>query len=67
VIILTLAVVLMSFDTVRQYGVSLFASAGVVGLAVGLAARPVLSKPDRRRADRDDPAHPHRGCGAGRE
>jgi len=43
VIILTLAVALMSFDTVRQYGVSLFASAGVVGLAVGLAARPLLS------------------------
>jgi small-conductance mechanosensitive channel len=43
VIIVTLAVLLMSFDTVRQYGVSLFASAGVVGLAVGLAARPLLS------------------------
>ncbi|WP_063800173.1 mechanosensitive ion channel family protein [Bradyrhizobium retamae] len=34
---------LMSFDAVRQYGVSLFASAGVAGLAVGLAARPLLS------------------------
>ncbi|MEH2520910.1 hypothetical protein V1279_006483 [Bradyrhizobium sp. AZCC 1610] len=32
-----------SFDAVRQYGVSLFASAGVAGLAVGLAARPLLS------------------------
>jgi small-conductance mechanosensitive channel len=28
---------------VRQYGVSLFASAGVAGLVAGLAARPVLS------------------------
>ncbi|ANW00853.1 mechanosensitive ion channel protein MscS [Bradyrhizobium icense] len=37
------AFVLMSFDAVRQYGVSLFASAGVAGLAVGLAARPLLS------------------------
>jgi small-conductance mechanosensitive channel len=33
----------MSFDAVRQYGVSLFASAGVAGLAIGLAARPLLS------------------------
>ena len=35
--------VLMTFEPVRQYGVSLFASAGVAGLVVGLAARPVLS------------------------
>jgi small-conductance mechanosensitive channel len=35
--------VLMSFDGVRQYGVSLFASAGVAGLAIGLAARSLLS------------------------
>jgi small-conductance mechanosensitive channel len=34
---------LMTFEPVRQYGVSLFASAGVAGLVVGLAARPVLS------------------------
>lgn len=34
---------LMSFDGVRQYGVSLFASAGVAGLALGLAARSLLS------------------------
>lgn len=33
----------MSFEQVRQYGVSLFASAGVAGLAIGLAARPLLS------------------------
>jgi small-conductance mechanosensitive channel len=38
-----IASALMSFDSVRQYGVSLFASAGVAGLAVGLAARPLLS------------------------
>ncbi|MBR1253015.1 mechanosensitive ion channel [Bradyrhizobium sp. AUGA SZCCT0240] len=38
-----LASALMSFDAVRQYGVSLFASAGVAGLAIGLAARPLLS------------------------
>jgi small-conductance mechanosensitive channel len=40
---LTLAAVLMTIPAVRQYGVSLFASAGVAGLAVGLAARPLLS------------------------
>jgi small-conductance mechanosensitive channel len=42
-VILTLAVALMTFDAVRQYGVSLFASAGAAGLILGLAARPVLS------------------------
>src|SRR3954451_16377276 len=40
---LTFSAVLMTIPSVRQYGVSLFASAGVAGLAVGLAARPVLS------------------------
>jgi small-conductance mechanosensitive channel len=40
---LTLAAALMTFSTVRQYGVSLLASAGAAGLVVGLAARPVLS------------------------
>jgi len=39
----TLAAILMTIPSVRQYGVSLFASAGVAGLAVGLAARPLLS------------------------
>ncbi len=33
----------MTFEPVRQYGVSLFASAGVAGIVAGLAARPVLS------------------------
>jgi small-conductance mechanosensitive channel len=42
-IVLTVGTALMTFDAVRQYGVSLFASAGVAGLVVGLAARPVLS------------------------
>jgi small-conductance mechanosensitive channel len=41
--ILTAACALMTFDTVRQFGVSLFASAGIAGIAVGFAARPVLS------------------------
>ena len=42
-IIVTVGAALMTFEPVRQYGVSLFASAGVAGLVVGLAARPVLS------------------------
>src|SRR5258708_32180012 len=43
IVVVTLSAVLMTFEPVRQYGVSLFASAGVAGLVVGLAARPVLS------------------------
>lgn len=39
----TIGGALMTFDPVRQYGVSLFASAGVAGIIAGLAARPVLS------------------------
>jgi small-conductance mechanosensitive channel len=42
-IVITAAAAFMTFETVRQYGISLFASAGVVGVVVGLAARPVLS------------------------
>src|SRR5262245_2562552 len=42
-IIATVGSALMTFDTVRLYGVSLFASAGVAGLIAGLAARSVLS------------------------
>jgi small-conductance mechanosensitive channel len=38
-----IASALMTFDQVRQLGVSLFASAGVAGLAIGLAARPLLT------------------------
>lgn len=36
------ATMLMTFDSVRQYGVSLLASAGAAGLVVGLALQPVL-------------------------
>lgn len=41
--IVTIATAMMAFESVRQFGVSLFASAGVAGIAIGLAARPVLS------------------------
>lgn len=40
--LLTAGFALMSFDSVRQYGVSLFASAGVAGIVAGLAARPLF-------------------------
>jgi small-conductance mechanosensitive channel len=43
IVAVTLSAVLMTFEPVRQYGVSLFASAGVAGLVVGLAARPLLT------------------------
>jgi small-conductance mechanosensitive channel len=43
VVIVTVGAALMCFEAVRQYGVSLFASAGVAGIIAGLAARPVLS------------------------
>jgi small-conductance mechanosensitive channel len=43
VVLFTIGAALMTFQAVRQYGVSLFASAGVAGIVAGLAARPVLS------------------------
>ena len=42
-LMVTIGAALMTFESVRQFGVSLFASAGVAGLVAGLAARPVLS------------------------
>jgi small-conductance mechanosensitive channel len=42
-VLLTIGAALMSFPEVRQYGYSLFASAGVAGIIAGFAARPVLS------------------------
>jgi small-conductance mechanosensitive channel len=43
VVIVTIAAALMTFDAVKQYGVSLIASAGAAGIVVGLAARPLLT------------------------
>jgi small-conductance mechanosensitive channel len=43
ILLLTLGFALMTFDSVRQFGISLFASAGVAGVVFGLAAQPVLS------------------------
>lgn len=43
VVMAGLAMVLMTFPGARQVGASLLASAGVVGLVAGIAARPVFS------------------------
>ena len=43
IVLITVAAALMTFDSVRQFGIGLFASAGIAGIVVGLAARPVLS------------------------
>ena len=43
IVLITIGFGLMTFDSVRQFGVSLFASAGVAGVVFGLAAQPVLS------------------------
>jgi small-conductance mechanosensitive channel len=42
IVVITAAIALMTFDGVRQYGVSLLASAGAAGLVVGLALQPLL-------------------------
>lgn len=41
--LITLSAGMMILPGIRQYGVSLFASAGAAGIVVGLAARPLLS------------------------
>jgi small-conductance mechanosensitive channel len=42
IVVVTAALALMVFPEVRDFGMSLFASAGVAGIVAGLAARPVL-------------------------
>lgn len=42
IVVIAASAALMTFDSVRQYGVSLLASAGAAGLIVGLALQPVL-------------------------
>ncbi|MCQ8277853.1 mechanosensitive ion channel family protein [Acetobacteraceae bacterium KSS8] len=42
-VVITVSAALMTFEPVRQYGLSLFASAGAASLVVGLAARPLLT------------------------
>jgi small-conductance mechanosensitive channel len=43
IVFITIGFALLTIDSVRQFGVTLFASAGVAGIIAGLAARPVLS------------------------
>jgi small-conductance mechanosensitive channel len=43
IVTLAIAFSLMTFDSVRQFGISLFASAGLAGLAAGLASRSILA------------------------
>jgi small-conductance mechanosensitive channel len=43
IVIVAASAVLVTFESVRQWGVSLLASAGVAGLVIGLAARPVFA------------------------
>jgi small-conductance mechanosensitive channel len=43
ILVLTAAVALMTFPEVRQYGVSLMASAGAAGIIAGLALQPLLT------------------------
>jgi len=42
IVLVTLAVAMMTFESIRQYGVSLLASAGAASLVVGLALQPML-------------------------
>jgi small-conductance mechanosensitive channel len=42
IIFLAIAFALMTFDSIRQLGVSLFASAGIAGVILGLAAQKVI-------------------------
>jgi small-conductance mechanosensitive channel len=43
IVLVTVGFALLTFSAVREFGVTLFASAGVAGIVAGLAARPVLS------------------------
>jgi small-conductance mechanosensitive channel len=41
--VVTVSIALLAIPSAREVGISLFASAGVAGLVIGMAARPVLS------------------------
>lgn len=43
ILVVTLCLMLMAIPGIRQIGVTLFASAGIAGIVIGLAARPALS------------------------
>lgn len=43
IVIISLGIALMTFESIRQIGVSLFASAGVAGIIIGFAAQKLLA------------------------
>ncbi len=43
ILVVTVSAMLMTFPGIRHIGLSLFASAGVAGVVIGIAARPMLS------------------------
>jgi small-conductance mechanosensitive channel len=43
IVTVTACLILMSIPSIRQIGITLFASAGIAGLVAGMAARPALS------------------------
>ena len=43
IVVITICLILMSIPSIRQIGVTLFASAGIAGIVAGLAARPALT------------------------
>ncbi len=43
IVVCTAGLMLMTFPAIRHLGISLFASAGVAGIVIGMAARPALS------------------------
>ena len=43
IVIISVSVMLMTFPEIRSIGAGLFASAGIAGLVIGMAARPTLS------------------------
>ncbi|MDJ0947166.1 MAG: mechanosensitive ion channel family protein [Kiloniellales bacterium] len=43
ILVVTVCLILMAIPSIRQIGVTLFASAGIAGIVAGFAARPVLS------------------------
>jgi hypothetical protein len=61
-----LAAVLMTFPSIPNVGAGLFASAGLAGLVLGMAARPTLGNLIAGIQNRADRADPHRGRGSGR-
>ena len=62
IILISIGLVLMLFEDVKRIGVSLFASAGVAGVIIGLAA-PGYWGGFGGYPDCHHPAHPARRCG----